>query len=335
MRLREIADRLVPHAVLPHAIAAPRRVFVSSVAGRVSYYEDDDASGPPVVLLHGMGPAGSAYEVRGLFDAIRGERPVIAPDLPGYGFSDRPEHAYDRETYAAFLEALFEDIGRRYGATIDVVAIGRTGAIAATMIARRPRLVRSLVVIAPDGLVPPTAIERSVAIVADRAARTPVAASALHRVVTARAVLRRLLGARVRTRADEGLVRYANAAAHQEHASVAALAALAQLSASDVRALYEAVRVPTCFVLGDGDHRVAAAIGPLTVRPGFSCRVVRSTQELPHIERALMTSETLRAFWKTLVAKPQLRLIRGERSPTRPRMTSPRPRLRRTGEVKR
>ncbi len=324
------ADRLISRSVLPHAIHAQRRVYASAVAGRVSYYEDDAAGGPPVVLLHSIGPAGSAYEVRGLFDGLRHERAVIAPDLPGYGFSDRSARPLDREGYIAALEELLEDIARRYGHSIDLVAIGRTGAIAAAIVARVPRLFRSLVVIAPEGFAPPTVIDRTVATVADRASHAPVARAALHRIVTARPVLRRMLGARVRTRADEGLVRYANAAAHQDRANVAPIAALTELSRHDYLALFEAVRVPLCFVLGDGDTREGDAIGSR-----FPRRVVRSTRSLPHIERALMTSETLRAFYKTLTPKPQLRVIRGDRSAFRARAPVLRLRTRRTGEVKR
>ena len=45
-------------------------------------------SGPPVVLLHGLGVSGSYLEQLGLL--LARTRRVVVPDLPGWGKSERP-----------------------------------------------------------------------------------------------------------------------------------------------------------------------------------------------------------------------------------------------------
>jgi hypothetical protein len=38
----------------------------------------------------------------------------------------------------------------------------------------------------------------------------------------------------------------------------------------------------------------------------------------PHVDRPAETGDALRAFWRTLAVKPQLRLIRGEKTESAP-----------------
>src|SRR5688500_10817894 len=83
--VRKHIDRRWP---LRPALDASRRTILNARAGCVSCYEDTSGSGTPVLLLHSINAAASAYEMRPLFEALRGERPVFAPDLPGFGLSE-------------------------------------------------------------------------------------------------------------------------------------------------------------------------------------------------------------------------------------------------------
>jgi hypothetical protein len=71
---------------LPAAIDAQRGVVSTVDAGEVNYYVDGSGSGRPLVLVHGIHAAASSFELRQLFQEFRGERPVYALDLPGFGF---------------------------------------------------------------------------------------------------------------------------------------------------------------------------------------------------------------------------------------------------------
>ena len=76
------------HVPVVDAISADRDVFYSKSAGRISYYHDDYCPGRPLVLVHSVNAAASAYEMGPLFAYYRGKRPVYALDLPGFGFSE-------------------------------------------------------------------------------------------------------------------------------------------------------------------------------------------------------------------------------------------------------
>ena len=77
----------------------------------VGYTEAGDPDHPDLVLLHGLNAAGSSGEWRGVFDALSEEYHVIAPDLPGYGRSDRPPIRYSATLYEAFVEAFLGEFG--------------------------------------------------------------------------------------------------------------------------------------------------------------------------------------------------------------------------------
>src|SRR5258707_816325 len=90
---------------LPEVIPNQRQTFLSPKAGQLSYYADTSAAGRPLVLLHSVNAAGSAYEMRPLFEAYRGKRPVYALDLPGFGFSERSNRVY---SWRLFTDAILD-----------------------------------------------------------------------------------------------------------------------------------------------------------------------------------------------------------------------------------
>jgi pimeloyl-ACP methyl ester carboxylesterase len=81
-------------------------------AGGVSTNYHDAGTGAPVLLIHGSGPGVSAWaNWRGVLPLLAAGRRVIAPDIVGFGYSDRPEgFAFTRESWVAhllrFLDAL-------------------------------------------------------------------------------------------------------------------------------------------------------------------------------------------------------------------------------------
>jgi haloacetate dehalogenase len=65
--------------------------------------------GPPVVLLHGWPQTSHIW--RHLLPRLAERHTVIAPDLRGYGLSDKPVGGYDKRTMAADVRALVRDLG--------------------------------------------------------------------------------------------------------------------------------------------------------------------------------------------------------------------------------
>ena len=69
----------------------------------VAYTEAGSEDDPDLVLLHGINAAGSSGEFREVFSALAEEYHVVAPDLPGFGLSDRPPLRYSAPLYEDFV----------------------------------------------------------------------------------------------------------------------------------------------------------------------------------------------------------------------------------------
>ena len=95
---------------LAAAIDAPCHHIRLASAGCLSYYEDSDVEGRPLVLLHSINAAPSAMEMKPLFEHYRSRRPVYAPDLPGYGRSERNDIPYSPEMYADVLREFLAEV---------------------------------------------------------------------------------------------------------------------------------------------------------------------------------------------------------------------------------
>src|SRR5580698_5209006 len=65
---------------------------------KIFYREAGDPKKPAVLLLHGF-PT-SSHMFRNLIPWLAGDFHVIAPDLPGFGFSDAPDHGAFEYTFA-------------------------------------------------------------------------------------------------------------------------------------------------------------------------------------------------------------------------------------------
>jgi len=59
--------------------------------------------GDPLVLLHSFGPGHDSVEWRALAERLGDRHQLFAPDLPGWGGSERPSLDYDAELYIEFL----------------------------------------------------------------------------------------------------------------------------------------------------------------------------------------------------------------------------------------
>jgi pimeloyl-ACP methyl ester carboxylesterase len=76
----------------------------------IAYTEAGDPSNPDLLLIHGINAAGSSSEFRYVIDAFAETHHVIAPDLPGFGASERPAVSYTGEMYVDFLADFVRDI---------------------------------------------------------------------------------------------------------------------------------------------------------------------------------------------------------------------------------
>jgi pimeloyl-ACP methyl ester carboxylesterase len=105
-----------------------------------------DAVGPePAVMLHGLG--GSALNWTDLMALLADRLESRAPDLPGFGLSPPPsDHDYSIGAQARLVARLVEMDGR---GPVHLMGNSLGGAVATTLAAYRPDLVRTLTLISP------------------------------------------------------------------------------------------------------------------------------------------------------------------------------------------
>jgi len=144
----------------------------------VAYAEAGDPEHPDVVLLHGVSAASSSREFGAVFDRLAEDYHVLAPDLPGFGRSDRPPVAYTSKLYEQFVADFVADT------TEDAVVLASslTGSWAA--MAADDADVAGLV------LVSPTADTGRRRPVVRRLLRTPVVGTGLFNALVSRRGLR-------------------------------------------------------------------------------------------------------------------------------------------------
>lgn len=120
--------------------------FFSWRGHRVATYRA--GAGRPLLLIHSINAAASAYEMLGPFTGLRDSYRVHALDLLGYGRSDRPARRYYGEDYVDLIGAQLAQIGE----PTALIASSLGAAYAVGAAARRPDLVSALVLVCPVGL---------------------------------------------------------------------------------------------------------------------------------------------------------------------------------------
>lgn len=131
----------------------PRGQFASLSEGmKIHYHDLGPGSGDALVFLQGSGPGASGWSnfqhnVHAFTEA--GYR-VIVPDLPGFGFSDKPENVQYHLDY--FVGYLFELLDALDIESFALIGNSLGGAISLGMALAAPHRVKSLVLMAPGGL---------------------------------------------------------------------------------------------------------------------------------------------------------------------------------------
>ncbi|PSQ01218.1 alpha/beta hydrolase [Halobacteriales archaeon QS_5_70_17] len=97
----------------------------------VSYTEAGDPGDPDLVLFHGINAAATSAEFAAVFAELADDYHVLAPDLPGFGRSDRPPLMYSASLYRTFVA---DFLGDETDGDATVVASGLTGAYAAAAV---------------------------------------------------------------------------------------------------------------------------------------------------------------------------------------------------------
>ncbi len=295
------------HLKMGGALEAERKDFQSKRAGLISYYADSSGKGTPIILLHSINAAASAYEMKPLFEYFRGKRPVYAPDLPGYGFSERSNRLYSPQLYQNAITEFIQDV---VGESADLVALSLASEFAALASVHNPALIRSLVMISPTGFNPPR-MDKITEQVKRRGSKNklytglsvPLWNRPFYDLVSSRPSIQFFLNKSFEGLVPERMVDYAYQAAHQPGAQFAPTYFLSgKLFTPAIReTVYKVLNHPV-LVLYDHDPYTHFEMLPVLIQEKDNWQGVRltPTKGLPHWEQPHKTYKAIESFWSGL-----------------------------------
>lgn len=285
-----------PAPPLPAPVAGEERSLTLEGFGRVAYFADPRGSGRPLILTVSVNAAASGYEMRPLWDAYAGQRPMYLLEWPGFGHSARPDVPYTPELMTRALTALVAQLGQE----ADVVALSLGSEFAARAALQEPRI-RSLALISPSGLgTPRGASQQGAGRPSSGWLRT--LGEPLYALIRTRPSIGYFLGRSFRGPVPRDLTNYGVATSRQPGARFAPLAFIGgTLFTPDAYGeLYSRLRQPV-LVLYDRDGFVSFERLPdFATRPGVSAVRIPETDGLPHFEKLPEVRAALDTFWQGL-----------------------------------
>jgi pimeloyl-ACP methyl ester carboxylesterase len=291
------------HSSLPPAIDAPSHDFLTEQGGRIRYYADGPATGRPLLLIHSINAAPSAFEMKPLFERYRSERPVFALDLPGFGHSDRSNRRYSPELFATVITEFLEQVIK---APADLIAYSLGCEFAARATTAKPELVTSLVLLSPTGFNTRRLPTGKRAEQAYRFLSVPVINDGLYRLLTTRLSIKYFYGQAFVGDIPPGLVDYAHATTHQPGAKYAPLYFLSgQLfTPRACETLYGKLAQPA-LVIYDRDPNIDFHELPdfLSRHANWRAERVLPTHGMPQWEKPAETADAIDRFWAATTAR--------------------------------
>ncbi len=276
---------------LPNAVTGQRAVLSSS-AGPLSYYRDGPQDAAPLLLIHSINAAGSAYEMKPIYEHFRSRRAVYAPDLPGFGFSDRSDRPYDARIMTDAVHAVTEAIRQERGEhPIDAIALSLGSEFLARAAAEKPEHYRTIGLISPTGVDsrapydgPPGSNRGMPWLYATF--RNPVWSKGFFRLLSSRPSIRYFLKKTYGSpNIDEDLLEYDYLTTHQPGARHAPYRFVSgYLFSRDITRIYDTLHMPVWVAHGiRGDFVDYAGLERYRPRPNWSIETM-PTGALPHFE---------------------------------------------------
>ena len=143
-RVFGLSDRLPPLPIVTRASTEYDLLSVSVDGAEVAYAQQGRVALPPLVMLHGWAASHKFWKYS--FSAFSPRWRVIAPDLVGFGLSEKPDRDYTlkglTEWFGRFLDAMKLD-------RVTLVAHSMGGTIALLYAIQHPERIERLVVSNP------------------------------------------------------------------------------------------------------------------------------------------------------------------------------------------
>jgi pimeloyl-ACP methyl ester carboxylesterase len=282
---------------LPEALDATRDRFATTHLKEISYYVGGPDNGRPLVLLHSVNAAPSAFEMKPLYDHYRATRRVYVPELPGFGFSDRSDRQYSPELYANAINAFLTNVVQ---APADVIAFSLSSEFAARAALSAGERFRTLTLLSPTGFSARRLPSGGVGRAMHGFFTLPGLGQGLYELLTKRPSIRYFLRRSYVGEPPEAMIDYAYATSHQPGARHAPYYFLAgQLFTREAtETLYAKLQLPV-LVLYDRDANVGFELLPELVarQPNWTAVRIEPTLGIPQWERTADCVAALDSFW--------------------------------------
>jgi pimeloyl-ACP methyl ester carboxylesterase len=287
---------------LPPALPGARRT-IRSAAGGLSYYTaSPEGSGAPLLLVHSINAAGSAYEVLPLYEHYRRSRTVYALDLPGFGFSERGPRNYTPRLMTDAIHAMVAEIQRIHGESpFDALALSLSSEFLARAALEKSYAFRSMGLISPTGFnrstpeqAPPGSTRALPKLRKTLSLTGRVAYDLLTTKPSIRYFLNKTWGSQ---QIDERLLEYDYLTTHQPGAHYAPYAFVSgYLFSLDIQSIYRGLELPVWMVHGvRGDFQDYSKATLFGSRPNWTIQVFPSGA-LPHFELLEEVTESYDRF---------------------------------------
>jgi pimeloyl-ACP methyl ester carboxylesterase len=275
---------------LPPAVTGHRQE-IQSRAGLLSYYCAGSRDGAePLLLIHSINAAGSAYEVRPLYEYYKASRVVYALELPGFGFSERSDRDYSPRLMTDAVHAMVAEIRLLHGdVPIDVLAISLSAEFLARAALEATNTFRSIALISPTGFnldTPEQAPSGSTRAMPKLRKILSFLGNSIFSLLTSKASIRYFLRKTWGSKEiDEGLVEYDYLTTHQPGAQYAPYAFVSGfLFSRDIQSIYRSLDLPVWMGHGvRGDFTDYTKAPSFARRPNWTIKVF-PTGALPHFE---------------------------------------------------
>lgn len=231
------------------------------------------------MLVHGLG--GSAERWLGVIPNLSQKYRVIAIDLIGFGYSDKPSEDYTVDFFARFLTAFIKKLG-----LTKVVLVGTSmgGQIAAECAGNDPSVER-LVLVAPSGAMKSTT----------KAVEAYMMAALYPNSLSAREALEMMTNA---SPVEESAVADFVKRMSMPNAKLAFMSSVLGIKNSSIEATLQRIKVPTLLVWGRQDKVI-----PIIHAGAFAGRIKDCTflplegqGHLPHVENPAIFSKFVLEF---------------------------------------
>lgn len=244
-------------------------------------------SGPPLLLLHGLGAGNSMNEWSANYEELKRNYTVYAFDFPGWGLSDKPDRVFTAEDYIEPILFFAEDVIAR-PCTLIASSDACTFAVAAA--SRRPELFSSLVLVCPSTHDDDETTAK-VAPFVQQLFQVPVLGRTAFNLFNSRKAIRSFANDHLyydKTKVTDSLVTRYYAGAHQSGSERGFAAFLSGALKLDVRRSWSELVQPALLIWGRNAviNPIAGAPEWLALKNDARLEVIDEAMLLPHTEHA-------------------------------------------------